>query len=177
MTTEALKTTAITNMDATPGVRLSAGSGAGDLTFTVMSSIVATTGMASGSTYRLARLPSNAMLQSLKLWLDASVTTFAGDITLYYSDLALDFPNGDTGLVTAHVFQTALDLHAVTTPTEYLLGGNIKGASLNLPLWSMAALTKDASGGMFDITMVLTSTTSGSPVLNCVAQYGQAAYQ
>lgn len=170
MTTEALKSTQVTSLDAVPVTNGGVTAGAGSFAEAIINTatISPTTGMTTGSTYQLMRMASNLQLKSIILYLDASVTTFAGDLTLYYSTSTGDGTavSKQGTLVTAHVFQTALDLHAITTPTEYLMGGNIKGASLNQPLWQMAALTSDP-GGFFDLTLVTTSTTSGSPVLNC----------
>jgi hypothetical protein len=170
MATEALKVTSITNLDAMPPVRTTH---LGQDVQRFETTITATTAMSSGSTYKLLRLPSNAILHNLAVWLDATVTTFTGDITLYYSDTWADGTdaNAGLGLVTAHVFQTAYAFGAQVTPAEVLLGGNIKGASLGEPLWQMAALTADP-GGFFDVTIVTTTTTSGAPVINCQATWG-----
>ena len=170
MATEALKTTAITNMDASPPVRTTH---YGQKMATAYGSLTATTAMTSGSTYQMVRIPSWAVLHSLLLWLDSGVTTFAGDVTLYYSDSSLDGSNANagTGAVAAHVFQTALDLHAITTPTEYLLGGNVKGANLGKRLWEMAGISSDPKC-YFDIVILTTSTNSGAPVVNAKAIWG-----
>lgn len=163
MATEALKSTAITNLDATPPVRTT------DLGMRVQhafATVTGTTGVTSGSTYQLFRLPSNAKLESLELWLDAAVTTFAGDVTLYYSDNALDgsVSKAGTGQVAAHVYSTALDLHATTAPKEVYRGGNITAAGLGKELWQDAGLSADPKV-FFDVVIVTTSTTSGAPVV------------
>jgi hypothetical protein len=172
MASENLKTTAITNLDATPpvrttnyGQRLQAGYG----------SLTATTGTTTGSVYQMYRLPSNAILYSILMWLDATVTTFTGDVTLYYSDTWADGTDADagTGLVAAHIFQTAYAFASETSPQELFLGGNVKGASLGQPLWQIAGLASDP-GGFFDLVIVTTTTTSGAPVINCQVKYGNA---
>jgi len=178
MATEALKIAAITNLDASPPVRTT---NYGARMQNAFGTVLATNGTGTatgGSTYRLARLPSQATLQSLKLWLDAAVTTFTADVTLYYSDTSLDGTDANSGLVTAHVFTTATAFAAITTATEYFLGGNIKGANVwaatptagtyGDPLWKLADLAADP-GGFFDITLVTTTTTSGAPQINCSA--------
>lgn len=170
MASENLKTTAITNLDATPPVRTT---NYGQRTQVLYGSLTVTTGKTLGSVYQLVRVPSNAILHNLKLWLDGAVTTLDGDVTLYYSDIWSDGTDAKagTGAVAAHVFQTALDLHAIVAATEYLLGGNIKGTNLGKPLWQMAGLTSDP-GGMFDIVVLTTSTNSGAAVINCQAEVG-----
>lgn len=179
MTTEALKTTAITNLDATPPVRTT---NYGARVESAFGTVLATTGKTSGSTYQLMRLPSQAVLQSFSIWLDAAVTTFTGDITLYYSDTWADGTDGNAGagLVTAHVFQTAVAMAALTTPTNMFMGGNIKGANVwtsaptpgtyGDPLWKLADLASDP-GGFFDIVIVTTTTTSGAPQINFKADW------
>lgn len=170
MATEALKTAAITNADASPPVRTTH---YGQKLGVEYGSLTATTAKDNGSTYQMARLPSWATLHSLKIWLDAAATTFTGDVTLYYSDNALDGSNANAnlGAVAAHVFQTALALAAVTSPTEYLLGGNVKGANLGKRLWEMAGLSSDPKC-YFDIVILTTTTNSGGPVVNAQVIYG-----
>ncbi len=170
MTTEALKTTAITNLDATPPVRTT---NYGQRLQVLYGNLTATTGKTAGSTYQMIRVPSSATLHSLKVWLDGAVTTFDADITLYYSDQALDgsVAVAGTGAVAAHIFATAVDLHASVAPVEYLLGGNITGAKLGEPLWQMSGLSADPMC-FFDIVLLTTSTTSGAPVIDMVAVIG-----
>jgi hypothetical protein len=170
MPSENLKTTAITSLDATPPVRTT---NYGQRTQIFYGSLTVTTGKTSGSVYQMIRLPSHAILHSLKIWLDGSVTTLDGDVTLYYSDTWADGTDAHAsgGAVAAHVFQTALDLHAIVAATEYLLGGNIKGTNLGKMLWQMAGLTSDP-GGFFDIVILTTSTNSGAAVINMQAVVG-----
>lgn len=158
MATEALKTTQLTNLDSTPPVRTT---NYGQNMQVLYGSLTATTAMTSGSTYRMIRLPSNAILHSAKVWLDATVTTFTGDITLYYGSGTLVGT-----LVAADIFKNAYAMAAIVAPTEFFLGGlGGLGADLGDPLWQIAGLSSDP-GGFFDITIVTTATTDGAPVVN-----------
>jgi len=172
MTTEAVKSTALTNLDATPVVPNLAGLGAFGRLVSVFGSCAVADAKTTGSTYQLVRMSSAARLVSIKLWLDSAVTTMAGDVTLYYSSSTVDGtdPTKQGTLVTAHIFKTALDLHAIVAPTEYYLGGTITGASLGKRLWELAGLSSDP-GGKMDLTLVTTGTQSGAAVLNAVVQY------
>ncbi|HTQ17498.1 hypothetical protein [Mycobacterium sp.] len=169
MPSEALAVTAITNLDKSPAIRTT---NYGSPIQAAYGTLTATTGKTSGSTYQLVRLKSSAILHGLKLWLDATVTTFTGDVTLYYSDNSLDgsVAVANSGAVVAHLFQTALALASVVTPTEYLLGGNVKGANIGQPLWQMAGLSYDPMC-YFDVVILTTATNSGAPVVNCKADY------
>lgn len=170
MATEALKTTAITNMDASPPVRTTH---YGQKMAIAYGTLTTTTAMTSGSTYQLVRLPSWAVLHSIKLWLDATVTTLTGDVTAYYSDSVADGSDAsaNTGALAAHIFQTALALASVVSPTEYLLGGNVKGANIGKRVWEMAGLSSDPKC-MVDIVLLTTATNSGAAVLNACVIWG-----
>src|SRR6185312_4606894 len=63
MTTEALKSTAITNLDATPVVVASAGEGAPGLMRAIDDAVDTTTAGGATSTYRLARFPCEAKIK------------------------------------------------------------------------------------------------------------------
>ena len=125
MTTEALKSTQITNLDANPPVRATAGLGGGGQLLSVYGQLTPTTGVTTGSTYRFVRLPSNCSVKHVICDYSGTITTFTGDVTLYYSDLAIDEVGSsqlDTGVVnslstTAALFAHALALGSQTTDT------------------------------------------------------------
>ena len=169
MATESVKTTAITNLDAKPPVRTT---NYGATSQQLFGTATFATAVTSGSTYLLARLPSHARLHSLLIWLDASVTTFTGDITLYYSDTWQDGTdaNAGTGAVAAHIYKTAYAMASLTAPTEVYMGGNITGANLGKRLWEDAGLSTDP-GGMFDIVIVTTATNSGTSNVNAAVRF------
>lgn len=171
MATEAIKATAITNLDANPAARTTRGKQAVQKAF---ASVTATTAKDNGSTYQMVRVRSDEIPYSIQAWLDGAVTTLTGDLTLYYSDLAMDGTdvNAGTGAVAAHVFQTAKAMAAVTSPTELFLGGNITGSSLGKPFWKLAGLSSDP-GGFMDIVFLTTTTNSGTGVLNMVVEVGR----
>lgn len=172
MATEALKSTAITNIDASPPVRATAGAGGMGILQSIHGVVAPTTAMTLGSTYRAVRVPSNCYLKHVLV--DASgnsTSTFTGDITLYYSDEALDESGasaGNTGLVNSLSGTSSLFAHAEA------MGGYTNGVVTDVtnhndkayppsakeqPLWQAAGLASDP-GGFFDVTIVTTATNT-----------------
>lgn len=161
MPTEALKSTPITNADASPPVFSNPGMGARARVMEADGWLTATTAMDTGSTYRLARVPSNAIVKHVLAHLDAAVVTFTGDIGLYYAQ-ALDGTAG--AVIDADFFASAVALAAIVTPTDYTReSGVYTGVKSQKELWDAAGLTSDP-GGYFDVVITLTATSSGGAV-------------
>lgn len=175
MATEAVKSTPITNLDATPVVVNTAGRGAPGYLQHVEGSAAFTSGPTSGSTYKLARVRTNVKVKSVKIWLDAAVTTFTGDIGIYYSDSTVDGTSTANQGVEVNsstsLFGSAVALAAVVEPTEYVNeAGNMTGAKRLLELWDAAGLSADP-GGYFDLVVTTTATNSGAGVVNGSIEY------
>lgn len=173
MATEIVKSTAITNLDATPPVRSSGGQGAGEFLLVNDATVAITSGVtaAGASYYRMVRLPSDAIIKKVEAWLDAASTTITGDIGIYYSDDAPrdGTPAASNGLViNADHFASAVALAAVVTPTDYTFEATtFLGADTRLPLWNTAASGLSANPkGFMDIVFTLTSTAGAAAVLN-----------
>lgn len=108
MATDAVKSQSITSLDSTPIVPVSAGQG-GPAKRTVVDDFAATTvtGLQStGSYYKLCRIPSGAIVKSVKVWSDkaldsiASAPTLGLDFNIAFSDSTDDgTPNALQGLV------------------------------------------------------------------------------
>lgn len=97
MAKDAVLSQAITNADATPYVPNSAGQGAGARPVTVKDFVAATAaGLGTaGSYYKLCRIPTGAILESVQLATDkapdaASAKTVAFDLNLIFSDSTID---------------------------------------------------------------------------------------
>src|ERR1051326_626130 len=88
MTTEALKSASITDADATPVVRESAGLGGRGVKMTKNDYITTTSGKTTGSTYRLVRIKSTDVVKGIWLETAAMGGSTAADFGLYYSDTA-----------------------------------------------------------------------------------------
>lgn len=171
MTTEALKTSVITNLDANPPVRASAGKGAAGVVREIDGALTVTDTKTAGSTYRMVRIPSNAKVKHVRAWLQAAVTTFTADIGLYYSSSDYDGTQDDlqSDVIDADFFGSAVALAAIVTPTDYTHESAVyTAADRLLPIWEAAGLSADP-GGFFDIALTTTATTDGAavPILEC----------
>lgn len=164
----ALKGNGITNIDANPPVRPSAGEyGFGSV---VMANDYVSPGAAdaTASTYQLIRVPSNARNLDLELESHGTITTLTGDLTIYYSDATIDFTgssSGDSGVVNSLSGTSALFAHAkamstADTPVNVTNANAKYDVSLrHKALWDAAGLSSDP-GGFFDIVFVTTTTNS-----------------
>jgi hypothetical protein len=171
MTAEVIKSTVITNLDATPPVRGTAGAGGPAMFMNrQFGSVQPQTGATSGSVYRLARVPSNAYALRIQGLTDGTITTLTGDVTIYYSDQALDevgSGQGNSGLVNSLSGASSLFNQA------HAFGSDTRGAFVELtdvtqnygpakwgqPLWQAAGLSSDP-GGFFDVVVLTTATNS-----------------
>jgi hypothetical protein len=172
MTTEIVKTLAIVNAEATPMVVSTIGEGAPGFEKVVTGSCAIASGVtaAGASHYHLARIPSNAKVKKVELWLDAAGTTITGDIGIYYSGSTKDgTPSALQGtVINADHFGSAVALAAVVTPTEYTFeAGTYLGVDLDKPLWNTSAsgLTADPMC-LVDVAFTLTSTAGSAAQVN-----------
>lgn len=151
MATEALKSGAITNRDATPQVKNNSALEAG-----MMKACVGTVEMTTadaGSTYRMFEVPSNCRVDQLLLYCDDVGNAGAIDIGVYQTTA-----NGGA-VVDADFFASAVDIN-----TAALNGSDVTHESgvyniddVEKPLWQALGLSSDP-GIFYDI--VLTSTTA-----------------
>lgn len=177
MTTEIVKSTDITNRDATPPVRSTSGKhGAYSPVVQEGSAAIANGVTAAGASYyRLARIPSNAVVKKVEAWLDAAGTTITGDIGIYYSSQASDetgLSTGLTGVINSDHFASAVALAAVVTPTDYTFeAGTYLYADTQKEVWQASGgLTADP-GGEVDVVFTLTSTAGSAAVVNMRVTY------
>lgn len=182
MATEIVKSTAITNLDATPPTRATSGKGAVYTPQKVHAVAHVTSGVtaAGESYYRMVRVRSTVKIKRILMWLDVAGTTITGDVGLYYSDSpnldGTSSPNSAGGAINVDHFASAVALAAIVLvpldvtreATTYL------GADMELPLWNTSAsgLTADP-GGFFDIVFTLTSTAGSAADLNMEVEYAE----
>jgi hypothetical protein len=175
MATETLKSTAITDLDATPPVRLGNGAGAAYMPQSIEAYVTPTTAVTATSLYRMIRLPSDAIVKKVEVsWTGSGLTTFTADVTVYYSDNTLDMVGigqGDSGLVNSLSGTSSLFAHAeavggftVGVPTDVTFLNSAAATGYNWttytePLWQAAGLSSDP-GGFFDIVFYTTATNS-----------------
>lgn len=171
MTTEALKSTAITNLDA--GTAVSAGRGAPGRIHSVSGYVTVSASMAAGSTYRLVRVPSNCVVKQV---LFESEAQGAGkfQVGVYPSDSTTDGTNAAAPNTATNVNLFANDIDCASAVTQadktYTSGASYTLDKRNQPLWQAAGLTSDP-GGFLDIvaTVHTTDVTTGTGKLGvCV---------
>ena len=177
MTTEALKSTAITNSDANPVVLNTAGEGGAGSLQSVSGYVTVSASMAATSTYRLVRLPVTARLKHLFFESEAQG---AGkfNLSLYYSDSATDGTAvANQGLIVPttgdQLFASDIDCaSAVKSLDEINESGNYTLAMRNKELWDAAGLATNP-GGYFDIVAVVhtTDVTTGTGKLGVDALF------
>lgn len=171
MATEALKATAVSNLDASPVTRLAPGAGGFAYMRTADGYLTATTGMASGSTYQMVRIPRNAIIKHIWMKLDATVTTFTANVGLYYSTSTTDgtAAANQGAAVVNNCFASAVAYASQNTFTDLM--NNVTAANLDKTAWSgVGALTTDP-GGYFDVVINLTATSSGGAIVYMEVQY------
>lgn len=177
MTTEALKSTAITNLDASPIVANTAGHGAPSTLKQVDGYVTISASMAAGSTYRLVRLPTKAILKHLFF---ESGAQGAGKFNLsaYYSDSTTD---GTTVANQGVIVPTTGDqfwasdidcASAVASADKVNESGNNTLALRQKQLWDALGLTSDP-GGFIDVVAVVhtTDVTTGTGLLGVSALF------
>lgn len=176
-----VKSTAITNLDASPPVRATSGQGGEGYLCNIGSGAVSfPDASTTGDKYLMVRVPSNAVVKHLWFGQDASNTTFAIDVGIYYSDLAGDntgSESGDGGTAYAAAFVASnYDAHTQAAPVDLwnkkTTGGSVTAAMRNQPLWQAASsgATQDP-GGFFDIVIVPHAAVSGTVVAYLDCEY------
>lgn len=180
----ALKSAAITNMDANPPVRPTAGQEGGhSYLYDVVGIIGPTTDAATtGGICRAVRIPSNAIIRAVYYCQKAATTTAAFSFGLYYSDTADGTTPTNVAAAATAVMSTlwgsAIDTHAATTwvDTTFANTSGFLPTDTVKPIWNAAnsTLTYDP-GGFFDIAALNTATISGAATLLVRVQFVLAA--
>lgn len=172
MTTEALKSTAITNLDATPPVVPTAGLGGANGLKEISGSVSTTTGKTTGSTYQLVRVRSNCQVKQLILDCGAMSTSAALDFGVYYSDA----PNGPFGslagtAISQALFASAVDVSSAVRASDITNeSGSYTIDKRTEPLWQAAGLSSDP-GGDFDIVATATATVTAGALLGLSVKF------
>lgn len=175
MTTEALKSTPITNLDAAPVVMNTAGEGAPGRLISVTGYVAPSGSMAAGSTYRLVRLPSNCKVKRVQFQSEAQG---AGkfQLGLYPSDSTTDGTNAAAPgtAIDVKFFADDIDCASAVLPGDYTFytGGSYTLDKRNQPLWQAAGLSADP-GGFIDVvaTVHTTAITTGGGKVGVTVDY------
>jgi hypothetical protein len=166
MGTSALKSVQVTNMDATPPVRTTSGQNDEGILRSVGGYVTAVASDAAGSTYRFARVPSNAVVKQV---LFESEAQGAGNVSLGVYRTAAD----GGAVVDADLFASRIDCASLVVQGDYTNESTQYNLDeRNMPLWQAAGLTTDP-GGFLDIvgTVDTTAVTTGTGKLGCVVNF------
>lgn len=148
MAVENLKSTPITNADATPIVFNDA-CVAGGVERSWVGTKQVSASASIGSTYRLVRIPSNLRVSQVILACDAFDTTGAGDVGLYDT-------NGGA-VVDAGFFASAVVMTSILTGTDVTHESTVFGVEdAEKPLWEALGLTADPMKE-YDVAITLTA--------------------
>lgn len=173
MSVDHVKSTPITNLDATPFVQNTNGEGGPGSEINVSGSSVAVASSSVDATYRWVRVPTSAKIKNITFTSQAQAAGKV-DVGVYYpttgktakTDVAANAIDQD-------LFATAVDCASAVAPTNITNESGTYTIDLwNTPLWSVLGLTTDP-GGYFDIagTVVTTAVTTGTGIWGISVTY------
>lgn len=166
MAVDHVKSTPITNLDATPVVPNTSGEGGIGILRQLEGSAVAVASSSADATYQLVRIPSNAKVKSV-IFESAAQGAGKFDLGLYY---ATDGAGGQpTSLLAAAAidqdfFATVIDCASDVARTDVTNeSGSYTIDKRVQPIWQAVGLSSDP-GGFFDIvaTVKTTAVTTGT---------------
>lgn len=184
--TEALKSTSITNLDASPVIANTAGQGAPGRLQCANDHVASSAAAAVGSTYRLARIPTNAKVKRVLLTNAAQGATGAINIDVAFSDSTTDGTpaslQGTIPQVAAadnNLFGAAVAITAAQHNQDQTFGGTFTTAHQNMELWAVLnalgtlGWTEDP-GGFFDILAKATAVLANGGDISVEVDFVEA---
>lgn len=139
------------NTDLATGVLLDAKSNGGTTSKWFRITEEVASGDDDGSVYRFMRIPSNAVIKSIKIWNDAITSGTDYDIGLYTIDSG--------AVVDKDLLADGLDLSSAQDGVEVLTAPDI--AQIGGPIWSYSALSLTADPKK-EYDLAITANTVGS---------------
>lgn len=157
------KSTLITNADATPVV-LNSPRVDGAFEHVKVSTIAIANGDSSTSTYRMFRVPSNAVVTDLRIYSPDIGTTTVADIGLYAAD--------GGAVVDADFFASALSLKdGALNGTDVLHESAVFSiANSGKELWDALGLSADPSVS-YDVALTLTGAADADGTVKLIGRY------
>lgn len=158
-----VKSTLITNADATPVV-LNSPRVDGAFERVKVSTVGITNGDSSTSTYRMFRVPSNAVVTDLRIYSPDIGTTTIADIGLYAAD--------GGAVVDADFFASALSLKdGALNGVDVLHESAVFSiANSGKELWDALGLTSDPSV-FYDVALTLTGAADADGTVKLIGRY------
>lgn len=175
MAVDHVKSTPVTNLDASPVVPNTAGEGgAAPLKSISSGDVVGVASSSIGATYQFVRVPSNAKIKQVLFDSEAQAAG-AIDIGVYYAtDGVGGKPNSllAANAISQALFASAIALTSASQPTDVTNeSGTYTPAKRNQPLWQAAGLSADP-GGFLDIVGTLsTAITTGTGKMGMTVNY------
>ncbi len=156
MAVVAVKSTTITNRDATPKI-LNAGRANGGTVKTYRDYVAIANGDSVGSVYRVVAIPSNAVIVSVRVTSPDIGTTTIADVGLYQTTA-----NGGA-VADADLFGSAVSLSggALSKSEVMFESGVITNANINKAVWEHLALTADSNRD-YDVALTLTGAADAA---------------
>lgn len=161
----AVKSTVVTNADATPATLNKLGLSGGAIKRSV-GTVETTNGDDIGSTYRICRVHSSWYIDQVKLYSDDIGTTTIADFGLYRTA-------ADGGaVVDADFFGSAVSLKdGAVAGTEIQHESAVYGVEdIEKPIWSALGLTSDP-GVWYDVTATLTAAADAAGTISLRVTY------
>ncbi len=174
MAVEHVKSTPVTNLDATPAVPSTTGEGGKGYLVEVSGYVTVPASASADSTFRFVRVPTTAKIKAVVASSEAQAAGTV-DIGVYYPTI------GRTGVadlaanaIDQDFFAAVYSYAAASAPTDvtYQAGAGNLRSEINTPLWQALGLTSDP-GGFFDIvaTVKTTAITTGTGVATLSVRY------
>jgi hypothetical protein len=165
MAVVAVKSTLITNADALPAVLNSPRVDGGFERIEVATAAI-TSGDNTGSTYRMFRVPSNAVVTDLRIYSPDIGTTTISDIGLYRT------AKDGGAVVDADFFASALSLKdGALNGTDVLHESAVFSiANSGKELWDALGLTSDPSV-FYDVAFTLTADADATATVKLIGRY------
>ena len=163
MAVEARKSSLITNADEVPAV-LNNPRVDGGFERAKIATVAVTNGDSIASTYRLFRVPSNAVMTDLRVYCPA-ITTAATNIGVYRTE------KDGSAVVDADLFTSAQALTSALNGVDVLHESAVFSlANSGKEIWDALGLTSDPSV-FYDVTMTLTAAAGATGTVKVIGRY------
>ena len=175
MAVDHVKSTPVTNSDASPAVANTAGEGgSAPLKCISSGSVVAVASSSTDATYQFCRVPSSAKIKAI-FFESGAQAAGTMDIGVYYAtDGVIGKPAAllAAAAIDQDFFASLVALTSLSQPTNVINeSATNTPAKQNQPLWQALGLTSDP-GGNFDIVgTVVTAITTGTGVMGMTVFY------
>lgn len=175
MAVDHVKSTPVTNADASPVVANTAGlTGPAPLKVVSSGSVVAVASSSQDATYQFVRVPSNAKIQAMFFESQAQAGGTV-DLGVYYAtDGVIGKPTAllAAAAIDQDFFASAIAVTSLSVPTNVVNeSGTNTPAKRVQPLWQALGLTSDP-GGNFDIVgTIATAITTGTGQMGLTVLY------